>query len=287
MRRVVSEIAVCMLLIGVVASPAAAAVTSAVTAGALVVQGDGANDEIFVVCTEGSTKVNDDDPGSGPATCSSITSVEVSGGGGNDRLVMPFGGFANIESVELNGQAGADRLESQDPEPATLNGGSGDDTILAGAADSVSGGDGLDAVVLVTPSSGDNDTILTADSYTIGAESGTLTSVEFAQTVMYSRDDVDGSAFPGKQLIIAFDGSQRLVGGPAADRIEAGDGADIVIGGGGRDELAGQAGDDRLLGLAGNDDLEGGRGRDLLKGGAGDDRCDGGLDADTIRTCER
>ncbi|HEX8444080.1 MAG TPA: M10 family metallopeptidase C-terminal domain-containing protein [Allosphingosinicella sp.] len=47
------------------------------------------------------------------------------------------------------------------------------------------------------------------------------------------------------------------------------------------DTLSGNGGNDTLIGLAGNDTLDGGSGNDVLRGGTGDDTLIGGADADT------
>jgi hypothetical protein len=73
--------AAAILVLAALAAPAnaLAAVTSSVVDGHLSASSD-AGDSIAVTCSGGFVKVNAADPGTGPALCSGITAVTVSGG---------------------------------------------------------------------------------------------------------------------------------------------------------------------------------------------------------------
>lgn len=141
--------------------------------------------------------------------------------------------FSNIAQVALTGGAGANTFDVTTwPGPATLNGGTGLDTLLAGNL---------------------GNAILTNTSFTRTARIA-LAGIENARL---SADD-------GGRTInaAAFTGKVTLLGGA---------GNDSLLGGGGNDVLLGNDGDDTLLGTAGRDFLVGGLGADLLIGGSGED----------------
>ena len=115
-----------------------------------------------------------------------------------------------------------------------LKGGSGNDTIIAGAAAStLIGGSGNDLL------------------------NGSIES-----------DSITGGK--GHDEVYAFDGNDTVVAGEGDDTIYGGIGADILNGGKGNDVIYGDEGNDTLTGGAGSDTLYGGEGKDFFVYTAGD-----------------
>jgi len=143
---------------------------------------------------------------------------------------------------------------------ASVEGGPGDDVLVATAAEYLYGGDGDDTLVngLVRGGNGD-DTILNAD---------------------------DGLGEAGDDVITGtgdLERGDRLLGGPGDDRISGGAGPDVAYGNSGDDRIAGGPGNDELYGGPGDDTIHGNSGDDHLEGGPGRDRLSGGPGRDTVR----
>ena len=166
---------------------------------------------------------------------------------------------ANLERLTLSGTAavnatgnGAANLLTGNAAANRLSGGGGNDTLNGGAGnDTMTGGAGSDTYVVnvlgdrVVETAGvGSDTVLSAVSYTLGANLERLT--------------LTGAAANGAGNTLA----NVLTGNAGANRLS---------GSGGNDTLRGLAGSDTLLGGAGADVLEGGVGRDQLTGGTGGD----------------
>lgn len=136
-----------------------------------------------------------------------------------------------------------------------LNGGNGNDTLMAGAGrDALAGSGGDD---LLWGGSGE-------DALDGGA----------GNDVLNGRADDD--------VITAGGGNDTLRGGVGDDRLAGQSGDDLMSGGLGDDVLMGGEGNDTARGGAGDDWLDGGWGDDALSGGAGDDTVDGGAGNDTL-----
>ena len=145
----------------------------------------------------------------------------------------------------INGGSGNDSLTGTAADD-TITGAAGDDTVNAGAgADLVDGGDGNDRL-----NAGDGQ-----DTVFGGA----------------GQDTIDGGA-----------GNDSLDGNDGADSIEGGLGNDTIDGGADDDTLRGGEGTDSIEGGGGQDSIEGDAGADSIRGGAGDDTIDGGADSDTL-----
>jgi Ca2+-binding RTX toxin-like protein len=160
---------------------------------------------------------------------------------------------AEIENLILTGSAavngtgnvGHNRLDgSQNSAANVLTGGTGNDTYVLGAGDTI-----------VELAGGGSDTIESSTTTTLAEEIENLT--------------LTGSS--------AVNGT-----GNAASNSLAGNGADNVLTGhAGFDSLYGNSGNDTLHGGADGDYLSGGAGNDTLNGDAGDDEMEGGTGNDT------
>ncbi len=128
-----------------------------------------------------------------------------------------------------------------------LNGQNGNDTLIGGANDQVSG------FVGSTP-----------------------------YTVTYLGDDFM-SGGGGNDLISGNQGDDQLSGGTGLDSLNGGTGNDILYGDEDDDQLNGDDGQDYLDGGSGNDVLDGGAANDLLDGGLGNDTLNGGAGNDILQ----
>ncbi len=131
--------------LGLQAAPALAATTAQVKNGTLKVTGDNAANPISVNLAFGAPNVLQVDVGEdGTADFSfdrsTFTAVEIDGGGGNDDLrVSNGGGVITDEAITLNGGTGND----------TLIGGAGNETLIGGKGDDFADGNiGSDVMLL-------------------------------------------------------------------------------------------------------------------------------------------
>ena len=184
--------------------------------------------------------------GLAPAIYSSLTSVKIHGGAGNDRLV---GSFRN-DSIDAG--SGND----------TLTGGLGDDTLIGNA--------GTDLLVETA-----NVALTLNDTSLTGLGTDQLVTIENASLT----GGDSGVAFDASDFTR---GTVTLTGGAGDDTLTGGSKNDAITGRDGDDELTGGAGNDTLLGGFGEDTLNGDAGSDLLIGGFDDDMIDGGDGRDTI-----
>ncbi|MGQ0534035.1 MAG: CHRD domain-containing protein, partial [Caulobacteraceae bacterium] len=149
-------------------------------------------------------------------------------------------------SVTLNGTSGNDTLIGSPSQNNILNGGAGADLMTGGSGSDIYVVDHVDDVVTETGATPNDVVSSVLASYTLPAEIEELWLAGAAQTGV-------GNAL-----------------------------ANQVIGTSGANTLQGLSGDDQLSGLNGADTLEGGDGADTLDGGAGADTMDGGAGADTL-----
>lgn len=129
-----------------VSNSAYAAVTASVAGGVLTVASDialpGAGDTITLTCTDGNVKVNGADPSTGVAAGSSLTSITVNGGAGDDTIDASQLRCGNAV-LTVNGGAGNDTITGTNKSD-TLDGGDGNDTISGGNGKDVISGDAGD-----------------------------------------------------------------------------------------------------------------------------------------------
>ena len=222
--------------------------TATLENGQLVICGDDADNTIIVAEVNGRIFVAGDFLSTPEFFESSqVTSIEVTGGAGNDTMVAT----GMSVSVTMDGEAGNDQIFGGTADDI-LRGGDGDDLIYGNTGvDEILGGAGADTVL-----AGDgNDTV---DG---GGGEDTLVGEE-------GDDEINGDA-----------GDDMVLGAAGSDTVGGGDGNDTIVGGAGNDSLSGDAGEDMLFGVDGDDEVEGGDDNDTAFGGAGDDTL-AGLDGD-------
>ncbi|HET6943290.1 MAG TPA: calcium-binding protein [Sphingomicrobium sp.] len=202
--------------------------------------------------------------------------ADIVGTPDNDTL----NGTGNAETIiglagddTLNGGAGNDTLYGDENEFSTdgytiagndtLNGGDGFDFLYGGAGtDIMTGGTGSDVygvhevtdVVTELPGEGDNDTVQSTISYTLGANVEDL--------ILYGIGLVGTGNALNNQL--SANGSGMSLYGLAGDDW-------LWSNSSGGSALDGGSGNDRLFGFEGAETLTGGTGNDSLDGGAGSD----------------
>lgn len=215
--------------------------------------------------------------------------------GDNQENFLAGGGGGDI----LRGGIGAD----------TLEGGIGEDFFYASGADSLSGGQGIDAFIFEsvadfkTPGRGIDggagfdrieflfsEDIVDADFVAIrniemiwinSSAPGRLTLASNAAAAMpdgitvRNARNIDGSALDASVRSV-YDGTQ------GSDYLIGGSGADVILGNGGNDRIFGNGGNDYLIGGLGSDILVGGGGSDTLEDYWGDDYYDFGAGNDSL-----
>lgn len=157
------------------------------------------------------------------------STLRLTGGGGDDRLVLTPLDAAFNAMLSIDGEVGNDTLDaSAFGRAVTLVGASGNDVLIGSAqSDSLAGGDG-------------NDTLMAGDG----------------------NDTLSGAT--GNDLAIGELGDDFIYGDAGDDALNGGSGRDVIEGGDGLDTVAGQSGNDILRGGAGDDRIIGGIGIDLF-----------------------
>ncbi|TWO67781.1 tandem-95 repeat protein [Caenimonas sedimenti] len=217
--------------------------------------------------------------------------------------------------------SGNDRIASV-LNPATLQGGLGDDSLHGGYEDTVflfNRGDGRDTITdeggrntlrfgegivaqdlavtldegaLIISLAGTEDEIRiranSIETFEVGGVALSyndilgLVTTEEEEVLLGSEDDDILSGTHKASSITGFGGNDLLQGNEGRDTLEAGAGHDTLEGGLGDDDLRGGDGDDRLDGGEGADWLAAGDGDDMLLGGTGADTLEGALGGDTL-----
>lgn len=217
------------------------------------------------------------------------------GGSGNDRL------YSNVETDLIQAIKTGQTLDGSGSKGDWLNGGLGDDIVVAGADnDALFGGDGKDILV-----GGAGDDLLDGDDdYTAAFDDGLgrYDSRDFDWAIqklpdftfdwlmgpIYIETDPQGAA----DVLYGGAGNDRMLGMFGNDILFGEDGDDIMAGCHDDDILIGGAGDDNITGdwdvaaypnmVEGKDYLDGGAGNDLLQGDGGEDRLFGGSGDDIL-----
>lgn len=241
------------------------ALNSAVVGTALQVSST-ANDAITISCVSLNVKINGADPGTGPAACSSITTITVTGGPMDNQIDLGpvgAGAFTGITGpVTISGGGGNDDLRDSGFVD-TITGDAGDDVLRSQQAD-----DGLDG--------GEG-----ADSYDIIARPGfvTVTDTGAAPPPCAVPPCIFGPGIDSLQFFggpgndsgpfakLALTDTQALQGGVARVGF-TGIETPGLYGGDGNDELDASAAtlSVQLVGGGDDDTLTGGSGADFLTG---------------------
>ncbi|MFN3260567.1 MAG: hypothetical protein ACE37J_08400 [Pikeienuella sp.] len=254
--------------------------------------------------------------GPAPGLTLTIENIEgLEGTRGNDTLIGNSGdniliGFGGRDSIE--GAGGDDYIVTAsalagvpDSYDTTVDGGAGDDTILARGEATIRGGSGSDRLIAVSgdlaiagAGAGAADT--GRDVIAFGESGPVNLAMEregIAQTVraglritLTQIDDAEGTS--GNDTISASDlranridgrgGNDRLVAGSAGDTLIGGEGNDTLVGAPGAQRIEGGNGNDVFILSPGNDTMVGGAGNDRFEAGPGVNRIDGGTGTDTL-----
>ncbi len=205
-------------------------------------------------------------------------------------------------NITVDGTSGDDTMlvGFVDADGDTIDGADGDDDIIAGYAgdDSIDGGEGDDTIF---GGSGDDEITGNVGDDQIFGESGDDSIIGGAgsDTVTGGTGDdvIDtsglGSTGPTPAYDLGFTGfvmpdtdpdndKDSVDGGDGDDTIFTGDDADTIDGGSGDDFIDGGIDADSIDGGTGDDTIIGGEGSDEIYGGDGDDLVYGGLGDDTI-----
>ena len=238
-----------------------------------------------------------------------------------DNGVVSLFADANVSSILVNANAGNDNVQVISTaalpltEPATMNGGDGNDFLLGGNGndvlngnagnDTTDGGAGNDTLNGGTGNNtlrgGSGNDGMTADTGADSFDGGTGTdSVSYSTRTTAIRVSLDNVANDGQTIILTLpppslpiiipegdnvrDSVENVTTGSGADTIVAGSAvvANTFNGGSGNDRLEGRGGNDVLLGSSGDDTLLGGDGSDNLQGSTGNDKLLGGLGNDNL-----
>jgi Ca2+-binding RTX toxin-like protein len=251
-------------------------------------------------------------------TDKNIEKLDVSGGGGDDKLTVGDMTGTSLKEVLFKGGEGHDSLDASATNiPVKAFGGNGNDKLLGGSANDELNGDAGNDVLIGNKGSDKNngghgnDTIVwnngDGSDFNDGG-SGTDTQV------------VNGAGAAGDEFVVKANGSGFLFdrvnlvpfkltdkniekldvnGGGGDDKLTVGNMAGTSLksvlfnGGEGNDvlnaskanikiEANGGNGHDKLTGGSADDIIKGGDGNDTLTGGAGHDKLTGGSGADTF-----
>lgn len=225
--------------------------------GTLTVEGTPGNDSILIARSSSDTSLIEvsvnRQVSSFPLT--SVRSMVIRAGEGNDRVVLSERAGAIAVDVRVFAGAGNDRVQLGSGNDL-VDAGAGNDLVDPGAGDDlVSGGEGNDRLV---GGAGDDNLVGGAGN-----------------------DRLEGG--DGIDLLTGDEGNDMLLGGTGDDGLYGDDGNDLLDGGTGDDLLFGGENNDRLMGKDGMDDLFGERGRDSCDGGNGEDYIVGGEDRDACK----
>jgi Ca2+-binding RTX toxin-like protein len=278
-RRLTIALACLLLALLAGASRAEADVTAFTLSNSLIVGGDPADNQITLQLAPGDSTRIEVLSGTtlvGSFARSTFASIVVNAIHGDDSIVLS-GAFGPIT------------------EPATINGGPGNDTIRGGAgADELNGGINDDRIIW-SPDDG-NDVINGNDGFDTfelnGSSEAEGISIEriagqprFSAFVKLTTIDVNTiedvvvNAGDGDDTIDAAGDLAPIVkltfdGGPGNDVLRGSNGNDVLLGGPGRDSLKGLEGDDVIQGGPDGDSIEaraGDVGHDLIEGNDGVD----------------
>jgi Ca2+-binding RTX toxin-like protein len=159
------------------------------------------------------------------------------GGIGDDYII----GDEGIDS--LDGGDGDDYLNDIIGIGNTLNGGQGNDAIVAGISSKIDGGAGIDSIYLDYSSYLDQpantaNITLNSSGGGFGTDGTTIQNIEsFEFRGSEGNDFVDASATNYVNTLSGYGGSDTLLGGSGNDYLDGGDGTDSLNGGDGDDTI--------------------------------------------------
>jgi len=182
-------------------------------------------------------------------TAASVTSVVVSGLGGNDALTLDSSLAAAVTGHLLGGD-GNDTLTGG-LGADSLNGGAGNDVLYFDNLDtSVLGGVGIDTAIVTLATAAVNLNLTTGQIETLSATTSTYKNTFDATGATWAVTIIGGS---GNDTITGGNLNDNLVGAGGNDRLSGGPGADSLDGGNANDLLFFDSWDTNLLGGSGFD----------------------------------
>lgn len=220
---------------------------------------------------------------------------ELHTGAGNDSINAAL----NTTDSLYNTGAGADTVQGGSGNETvilgagndTADGGAGNDTIFGGSGEnSIRGGAGNDVIYgaqdAVNGPDGSEGSRLYGDAGDDFIYGGNGADYIDGGDDNYMLQGLDGNdtilGGAGDDMIYGDGGNDTIDGGIGDDHLSGGGRNDLVLGGDGNDTLSGGAGDDTLRGGDGDDHIFGNEGADYLVGEGGNDTLDGGADDDTL-----
>ena len=198
-----------------------------------------------------------------------VNNITVSGDASSTGIVLQLD--TSISTFFLAGTAPINVLDALDAN--AIVGNDGDNTItVTGGADSVTGGLGIDRLVVdyhLATGAITGTTASVADAGGLGLvtivggfENFTILTGSGADTITTGDGDDIISTGNGASTVVAGQGANIITGGDNADTVTALDGGNIIDGG---------DGDNTLTSGGGNDVITGGLGIDIIVAGGGDD----------------
>jgi Ca2+-binding RTX toxin-like protein len=234
---------------------------------------------------------------------SGVNAIRFEGGAGDDRFSMrdifesanltePATMFGGTGNDTLSGAFGDDVIDGGAGNDTIDGGFTGNDTLLGGAgADSLSGRQGDDFLDggfgrdTITGGGGTDVVDYSARSVRVTvdlrSQNGQAIHGELTESDTLSGiEDANGGA--ANDILIGNGSANRLRGNAGRDKIKGLGGDDRLVAGAGNDSVFGGAGADRVNGNDGDDLLSGDAGNDTLDGDAGNDILVGGTGADAF-----
>ena len=257
-RRLTIALACLLLAAFAGASRAEAAVTAFILNDSLVVSGDPEDNQITLQVVAGDTsriEVIDGTTVVDRFARSTFSTIVINVIHGNDTVTLS-GAFGPItEPATINGGPGNDTIRGGAGSD-TLNGGIDNDRIIwnpGDGSDVIVGGDGFDVFELSGSSAADEITITRNPAapritVTVGTIATDVSTIE--HIVVNGGDGDDRIVASGDLALIT---NLRLEGGSGDDIVRGGNGADVLLGGPGLDKLSGLQGDDVIFGGPGDD----------------------------------
>jgi len=222
-----------------------------------------------------------------------VTAINIFAYGGNDTVQVQS--LTSGKTVTVYGGGGNDtlRVDSSVTSGILLNGGVGNDLLIAGGgndvligsvgndwlnggegSDSLDGGTGNDVFAFGGATANQVDTVIER------ADSGTdVLNFAAMSTVVTVNMASDAALATMAQRIVKVGSAGQSA---HFENVFGGSANDILTGNAANNEMYGNGGNDTLSGGDGNDYLDGGEGNDLLKGGNHDDVLIGGLGNDYL-----